>query len=178
MKITAVLSLIVAAAFAFAPLVSAQQLTCASAANTDTLKALQIMNTVKRKTVRGGKSVVQEIRIKNTASTTATGLQLGSGPVNADLSYISAKGWGVEKGKAPLTWTVDPQGPFLASSLVNIPPKKTLKATITYTAAQCPTLAGPWEVSLGVQIPADNLNTCFVSATRPQFTIQKAKTCP
>lgn len=175
MKIAAAVLAVVGAAFA--PLSSAQP-QCNNGDNAATLQALQISNTVKRSSVLGGKRVVQVVKIKNTAATTATGLQLGSGPINADLTYVSAKGWAAEKGATKPTWTKDPQAPFIASSLVNIPPKKTLRATITYTAAQCPTQANPHEVSLGVQIPGDGLPTCFVSATRPQFTIKKGKSCP
>lgn len=175
MKIAAVVLAVVVATFA--PLASAQP-QCNNAGNAAALQALQISNTVKRKSVLGGKQVVQAVKIKNTASTTATGLQIGSGPINADLTYVTAKAWTMEKGAAAPTWTVDPQGPFIASSPVNIPPKKTLKVTITYNTAQCPTQANPHDVSLGVQIPGDGAFTCYVSATRPPFTIKKGKNCP
>lgn len=168
MKVAAVVIAVVAAAFA--PVAAAAP-TCNNAANAATLQALQISNRVKQRTVQGGRPLVQMIKIKNTASTTATGIQLGSGPISPDLTYKTAKG-------GHLTWTVDPQGPYIASSLANIPAKKTLKVSITYTAAQCPTQANPHDVSLGVQIPADGNFNCFLSIQpRPQFTIKKGKKC-
>lgn len=168
MKIAAAVLAVVVAGFA--PVATAAP-TCNNAANAATLQALQVSNQIKRKTVQGGKTVVQMIKIKNTASTTATGIELGSGPIPPDLTYRTAKG-------GHFTWTVDPQGPYIASSLTNIPAKKTLKVSITYTAAQCPTQANPHEVSLSVQIPADGNFGCFLSIQpRPQFTIKKSKKC-
>lgn len=112
-----------AAALALAPMAFAQ--TCTTAANLAVLNQLTITQKV-RSRVNGGGKVRQTILIKNTGSTSVTGVSARGGAL-ADLVFSR----GSSKPTATYTSATSAFGPnTVTGTAVTIPAGKALKATI------------------------------------------------
>ena len=160
MKISAALAAV--AAVALAPLAAAQPNTCSTQAQTDTLNALQVSHAVKRTTVNGGARVVHTIKVTNTASTAASGLNLFTTP-STDMPLIKGRVAGIHSSPKP-TVSYDSQAGTAASTAFTIPAGKTLKATFAYKAINCPAIANPHTLNTWVQLQAGGAN-CYIAPT-------------
>jgi hypothetical protein len=116
---------LVALAAAVAAPLAAGQAVCTVSANAAALNALTATSTIKRTTVKGGSRIVQQILIKNTATTAAAGLTFST-TFDADETFLKGKAHVIGGSKPTVTAT----GTAVASSTFSIPAGKTLKATV------------------------------------------------